>query len=108
VNGFRLPGRYRTPRARVGRFVRCLIRGEVEVVGIHDAPISWPLGKTSRRSAIIVYADLARTIPRESAQAVAHHWGVRPLQVWVWRKALGVGTTTEGTSRLRSAYCGEP
>jgi hypothetical protein len=39
---------------------------------------------------------------------VAHWWGVRPLQVWKWRKALGVGATTEGTSRLRSAYCNVP
>jgi hypothetical protein len=32
----------------------------------------------------------------------------RPVQVWVWRKALGVGAATNGTSRLRSAYCAEP
>jgi hypothetical protein len=36
---FRRPGRRRTPRVRVGSFVRCLIRGEVEVVGLTDAPI---------------------------------------------------------------------
>ena len=69
---FRLLGRYRTPRVRVGRFVRCLIRGEVEVVGLTDAPIPWPLGKTTRRPAIIVYAGLDRALRREAAQAVAH------------------------------------
>jgi hypothetical protein len=105
---YRLLGKYHAPRFRVGRFVRCLIRGEVEVAGVHDGPIPWPVCKTTRRHAIIVYADLARAIRRESAQAVAHWWGVRPLQVWVWRKALGVGATTKGTSRLRSAYCAEP
>jgi hypothetical protein len=31
---FRLPGRRRTPRVRVGRLVRRLIRGAVEVVGL--------------------------------------------------------------------------
>jgi hypothetical protein len=105
---FRLLGKYRTPRVRVGRFVRCLIRGEIEVVGFTDAPIPWPLGRTSRRPAIIVYAGLARAIRRESAQAVGYWWGVGMDRVWKWRKALGVGATTEGTSRLRSAYCAEP
>jgi hypothetical protein len=105
---FRLLGKYRTPCVRVGRFVRCLVRGEIEVAGFRDGPIPWPVCKTARRHALIVYAGLARAIRRESAQAVAHWWGVRPLQVSKWRKALGVGPTTEGTSRLRSAYCGEP
>jgi NUMOD3 motif len=39
---------------------------------------------------------------------VAHGWGVGKWQVWTWRKALGVGATTEGTSRLRSDYAREP
>jgi hypothetical protein len=105
---FRLLGRCRTPKVRVGRFIRCLIRGEVEVVGLTDGPIPWPLGRTTRRPAIIVYGDLARAIRRESALAVAHWWGVGMDRVWKWRKALGVCATTEGTSRLRSAYCEEP
>jgi hypothetical protein len=105
---FRLLGKYRTPRVRVGRFVRCLIRGEVEVAGIRDAPIPWPVCKTARRHALIVFADLARAIRREAALAVAHWWGVRPNHVRKWRKALGVGATNEGTSRLRSAYSHEP
>jgi len=105
---YRLLGKYRTPRARVGAFVRCLIRGEVEVVGLTDLPIPWPKCKTGRRHAIIVYVGLARAVRREAAQAVAHWWGVRPLQASKWRRALGVGSTTEGTSRLRSAYCEEP
>ena len=105
---FRLLGNYRTPKVRLGAFVRCLIRDEVEVVGLTDSPIPWPLGRTSRRPAIVVYAGLAKAIRRESAQAVAHWWGVRPLQVSKWRKALSVGPTTAGTSRLRSAYFDEP
>jgi hypothetical protein len=79
-----------------------------EVVGLSDAPIPWPLGRTTRRPAVNVYAGLARANRHESAQAVAHWWGVGMDRVWKWRKALGVGATTEGTSRLRSAYCDEP
>jgi hypothetical protein len=49
VDRFRLLGKYRTPRVRVGRFVRCLIRGEVEIVGFTSGPVPWPQGKTTRR-----------------------------------------------------------
>jgi hypothetical protein len=86
---FRLLGNYGTPRVRIGRIVRCQIRGEVKVVGFTDAPIPWPQGKTRRHPAIIVYADLAKAIRRESEQAVAHWWGVDAQTVWKWRKALG-------------------
>jgi len=48
---FRLLGKYCMPRVRVGAFVRCLIRGEVEVVGFRDGPIPWPVCKTARRPA---------------------------------------------------------
>jgi hypothetical protein len=105
---FRLLGKYRTPRVRVGGMVRCEIRGEIEVGGFTDRPIPWLKGKTKRRPAIIVYGGLAQAIHRESKQAVAHWWGVKPLTVWQWRKALGVGATTPGTSRLRSDYAQEP
>jgi hypothetical protein len=105
---FRLLGKYGMPRVRVGAFVRCLIRGEVEVVGFRDGPIPWPVCKTARRHALVVYAGLARAIRQESAQAVGHWWGVGTDRVWKWRKTLGVGATTRGTSKLRSAYCDEP
>jgi hypothetical protein len=47
---FRLLGKYRTPRVRVGRVVRCEIRGEVEGVCFTAGPIPWPLGKTKRHA----------------------------------------------------------
>ena len=37
-----------------------------------------------------------------------HWWGVGSDTAWKWRKALGVGATTRGTSRLRSDYTKEP
>jgi hypothetical protein len=51
---------------------------------------------------------LAKAVRREAAQAVAHWWGVGTDRVWKWRKALGDGATTKGTSRLPSPYCDEP
>jgi len=35
-------GPYRMPRCKVGRFLRCAVRGKVRVRGIHEAPIQWP------------------------------------------------------------------
>jgi hypothetical protein len=33
---FRLLGKYRTPRFRVGQRVRCLVRGEMVIPGVSD------------------------------------------------------------------------
>ena len=98
-------GPYQTPAFDYGDTVQCAIRGEVEAVGLTDAPIPWPVGKRGRGRFLVLYADLARAVRRESALAVARWWGVSDQTVTVWRKALGVGAITEGTSRLKSE-CG--
>lgn len=36
---FRLLGKYRTPRFRIGRTVFCEVRGEMVITGMTDAPI---------------------------------------------------------------------
>ncbi len=105
---FRLLGTYRTPRFRYGRTVRCEVRGEVQVVGLHDAPIPWPVGKQGGARSLVVFKDLARAVRRESEAAVAHHWGVGKSAVWKWRKALGVERVNEGTSRRLSDHAREP
>jgi hypothetical protein len=105
---FRLPGSYRAPRFRYGGTVRCAVRGEVEVVGLHEAPIPWPVGKRGRARSLVVFKDLARAVRRESEVAVAHHWGVDKQTVGKWRKALGVGRVTEGTSKRLSDHAREP
>jgi hypothetical protein len=75
------------------------------VVGLSDAPIPWPLGQLlrgGRRPALILYADLAEAVMRESAEAVMHSWGVKRHTVWQWRKALGVPQYNPGTTKLKS------
>jgi hypothetical protein len=101
-------GPYQAPRCRVGQRVRCQVRGEVRIVGLSDAPIPWPVCKAGKWLVPVVYRGLAKAVRRESEQAVARWWGVHRQTVWAWRKALGVGATTEGTSRLRSEYTREP
>jgi hypothetical protein len=98
---FRLLGIYKTPQFRYGQKVICELRGQVVLCGLTEAQIRWPSGKVGRHHAIVLYAGLAEAVRREAAQAVAYWWGVSLYTVWKWRKALGVGATTPGTSRLR-------
>lgn len=98
-------GPYRAPRFRYGADTFCEVRGEVQIVGLSSSRIPWPLGRRRGHSSrgLVVYGALAKAVRRESNQAVAHWWGVTGQTVTVWRKALGVGSTT-GTQRLRSRY----
>jgi hypothetical protein len=105
---YRLPGSYRAPRFRYGRTVWCAVRGEVEVVGLHEAPIPWPVGKRGRARSLVVFKGLARAVRRESEIVVARQWGVTGQTVGKWRKALGVGRVTDGTSKLLSDHAREP
>jgi hypothetical protein len=106
---FRLLGKYRTPHFRIGQRVRCQVRREMVITGQTDATIPWPIGKGGRgRHSLVVYKGLARVVRRESEQAICHCFGVRTTTVWKWRKALGIGPLTEGTSRLYREYTKEP
>jgi transposase-like protein len=73
---------------------------EVVVGGMHDSPIPWPYRYQQGPHSLILCGDLVRAVQAESEKAVAHHWGVSPSTVYLWRKALGVGKWTEGTTRL--------
>jgi hypothetical protein len=78
---FRLLGKYRTPRFRIGRKVFCEVR-DMTITGMTDAPIPWPMGKSRRgRHSLIVYKGLEKALKRESNQAIAHWWGVDPETV---------------------------
>jgi hypothetical protein len=88
---FRLLGKYRTPRFRIGQSVRCEVRGEMVITAMTDAPIPWPVGKNDRgRHSLIVYKDLVKAIRRESNQTICHWWGVCRGVVSKWRWALRV------------------
>ena len=85
--------------------MRCARRGDVRIVGLSDAPIPWPIGQTlprGRARALVLYGALAEAVRRESAEAVAHHWGVTAQTVTARRKAPEVGEYTEGTQALKS------
>src|SRR5262245_29563768 len=105
---FRLLGTYHTPRFHYGQRALCEVRGTVVINGISNAPIPWPvcsgIGISSGRTSLVVYKDLAKAIRQESAQAVAHWWGVSVVTVSKWRRLLGVPQNNTGTLRLRREY----
>jgi hypothetical protein len=84
--------------------VICDVRGEVEIVGLSGGRIPWLIGKRDQRRALVLCGALADAVRREAAIAVAYWWEVTGQTVTVWRKALGVGPMTDGTSRLRSLH----
>ena len=103
-----LYGPYKVPKCAIGDKLRCEYRGrEVKVKGMTDAPISWPSTRRAGNLSPILCGDLVRAVRTESEQAVAHHWGVGYPTVWKWRRALGVGASTNGTRRLRMEYAAE-
>jgi len=95
-----LLGTYSTPQFRCGDRVRCDMRGEVEIVGMTEAPISWPIGKRDsrgRNKTLVLCGDLVKALRRESTGAVCYWWGVSQGTVRHWRLVLGIEGMTEGT-----------
>jgi hypothetical protein len=101
-----------TPLFRYGDVVFCERRGDLILCGLTNGPIPWPIGKKREKRlsarSIVLYGDLVKAVRRESAQAVAHWWGVSKITVTLWRRALDVGPSNEGTRRLRHDHFEEP
>ncbi len=98
---FHLIGTYRTPRFEYASVVIDAIRGEVQIVGISDAHIPWPIGKRGRAKSLVIYGGLVQAIHSESNQAICHWWGVTAQTVSKWRKVLGVPQNNAGTLHRR-------
>lgn len=94
-------GPYSAPPCEPGSSLVCRLKGRQRVGGLTTAPIPWPYSAEraggSGRS-LIVCGDLVRAVGIESAQAICYHWGVGRKVVGEWRRALGVGRMTEGTT----------
>ena len=104
-----LLGEYQTPVFQVGNVVECAVRGSVKIVGVTAGPIPWHTakqinGRKSATPAIVLYDCLIDAVQNESNQAICHWWGVTGQTVSQWRKALGIGRSNPGTSRLHAAH----
>lgn len=102
-------GPYCTPRVTVGEEIQCEVRGMSTVHSWRDCgDIMWPLvignGPSPGRPAMALTGDLVRALQRESASAIAKYWSTSRQSVRRWRRALGVGRNTEGTSILLAEY----
>jgi hypothetical protein len=71
-------GQYRSPRFKYRSVVKDEVRGDVTVVSMTDARISWPIGKKGRARSLVVFGALARAVRKEPNQAVCYWWGVTP------------------------------
>jgi hypothetical protein len=90
---------YATPQFAYGDIVVDDVRGEVEIVGLSDAKIPWPIGKKRNAKSLVVYRDLAKAVHFESNATVCELWGITPQTVSKWRKELGVERTNAGTTQ---------
>ena len=97
-------GPYLAPPFIYGDAVMDEVRGEVTVVKLSVARITWPIGKLRQRRSLIVYGGLADAIRQESNQAVCHWWGITPQTVTKWRKALHVEPLNAGSRELFVRY----
>jgi hypothetical protein len=88
----KLHGAYRPPRCKVGGYLRCAIRGRVQVRGIREAPIQWPFTLRENgggRPMLILCGDLARAVRRESETAICRWWGVSAQTDLRWGRPPG-------------------
>ena len=101
-------GPYRAPKFKLGTVVRDAARGEVEIIGLTDAKIPWPIGKRRHSKAPILYAGLVRAVLKESGVAIYHWWGVSRNRAYGWRRVLGAKQVNEGAYRLKARYGKSP
>lgn len=97
---FRLvDGPYAPPLLAIGGWLKCELRGELQVGGYTDALIPWPTA-TGHAKQRIVCGDLVRALKTESRLAVSFHFGMSAALVSEYRHRLGIERYTAGSMRL--------
>jgi hypothetical protein len=94
-----LGGPYVPPLIAIGGWLKCELRGELQVGGYTNALIPWPVavGHAQQR---IVCGDLVRALKTESLAAVSFHFGICHSLVSEYRHRLGIERFTPGSMRL--------
>lgn len=96
-------GPYPLPSIKPGDKAQCRVAGEVVCGGLVDCRIGpWPRRRKTGKPSLIVCGSLVRALKHESELAIVHWWGASVVTVWKWRRALGIGRVTKGTSELLS------
>ncbi len=92
-------GPYAPPLVAVGGWLRCALRGDLQVAGYTNALIPWPVAAGHRKQ-LIVCGNLVKALKTESRLAVAFHFGISPALVSEYRSRLNIERYTAGSQRL--------
>jgi len=92
-------GPYSRANGRVGAWLKCELRGLLQVGSFSNALIPWPTAVKHRKQ-LIVCGDLVRALKTESCLAVCFHFGILPQMVSEYRRRLGIERLTAGSTRL--------
>lgn len=92
-------GAYAPPFVPIGGWLKCELRGMVQVGGYSNALIPWPVAVGHPRQ-MILCGDLVKALKTESRLAVAFHFGISRQIVSEYRRRLGVERFTPGSLRL--------
>jgi len=94
-----LGGPYLPPLVAIGGWLKCELRGELQVGGYTNAFIPWPVA-VGHAKQLIVCGDLVKALKTESRLAVSFHFGISRALVSEYRHRLGIERYTPGSMRL--------
>ena len=92
-------GPYAPPLVPIGSWLKCELRGMVQVGGYSNGLIPWPVAVNHPRQ-MILCEDLVKALKTESRVAVCFHFGISPQMVSEYRRRLGIERFTAGSIRL--------
>jgi hypothetical protein len=92
-------GPYAPPIVPLGGWLKCDVRGRLQVGGYTNALIPWPVAVNHPRQ-MILCADLVKALKTESRLAVCFHFGISPQIVSEYKRRLGIERFTPGSTRL--------
>jgi len=92
-------GPYAPPLVTVGGWLKCELRGELQVGGYTNTLIPWPVAVGHARQRIVC-GDLLRALRTESLAAVSFHFGICHSVISEYRQRLGIERLTPGSMRL--------
>jgi hypothetical protein len=92
-------GPYAPPRVAIGGWLKCALRGDLQVGGYTNAMVPWPVAAGHHKQ-LIVCGDLVKALRTESRLAAAFHFGISLALVSEYRSRLNIERFTAGSQRL--------
>ncbi len=92
-------GPYLPPIVGIGGWIKCELRGELQVGGYSNALIPWPIA-VGKAKQLVICGDFLRALKTESREAVAFHFGLSRALISQLRSKLGIERYTAGSYRL--------